>query len=49
MIPGVPDRLHELLHDVGGVSLSGLPIPRSMMSSPRRRASSFRASTSAKT
>src|SRR5688572_32828705 len=33
----------------GGVGRSGLPIPRSVYSSPRRRASAFSRSSSAKT
>jgi hypothetical protein len=33
--------LHQLVDDVRGVGPSGLPIDRSMMSSPRRRAAIF--------
>ena len=40
---------HSLSTAISGDGMSGLPKPRSMMSSPARRAASFRESMAAKT
>ncbi len=49
VIGGLERRLHQLVHDVLGVGPSGLPMPKSTMSSPRSRAAIFMASVMVKT